>query len=114
MFCFFFSVDSIIVRIIVPKGKTVTDDFYANEILPKVFNKFKRKHERKTVHNILLHYDNALLHDTSNIKDFLNENQVKLLPHPPYSPDLVLCDFFLFSRIKKELGEKNLKVLKIL
>jgi len=28
---------------------------------------------------------------------------VELLPHPPYSPDLAPCDFFLFPRIKKEL-----------
>ena len=27
-----------------------------------------------------------------------------MLPHPPYSPDLAPCDFFLFPKIKKELG----------
>ncbi len=29
---------------------------------------------------------------------------MNLLAHPPYSPDLAPCDYFLFPRIKKELG----------
>jgi len=30
-----------------------------------------------------------------------------LLPHPPYSPDLAPCDFFLFPKIKKELKNRH-------
>ncbi|EGI63726.1 Histone-lysine N-methyltransferase SETMAR, partial [Acromyrmex echinatior] len=31
----------------------------------------------------------------------------ELLPNPPYSPDLVPCDFFLFPNLKKSLaGQK--------
>jgi len=26
-----------------------------------------------------------------------------VIPHPPYSPDLALCDFFLFQKIKLKL-----------
>jgi hypothetical protein len=26
-----------------------------------------------------------------------------VIPHPPYSPDLALCDFFLFPKIKLKL-----------
>jgi hypothetical protein len=29
---------------------------------------------------------------------------IKLLPHPPYSPDLALADFFLFPKAKSELS----------
>ena len=28
------------------------------------------------------------------------------LPHPPYSPDLSPCDFWLFTLVKKHLFEK--------
>ncbi|CAH2103704.1 unnamed protein product [Euphydryas editha] len=34
---------------------------------------------------------------------FLEESGVETLPHPPYSPDLVLCDFFLFPIIKEKI-----------
>jgi len=29
--------------------------------------------------------------------------------HPPYSPDLAPCDFFLFPRIKRDLKGKRLQ-----
>ena len=35
---------------------------------------------------------------------FLASEKVKVLNHPPYSPDLNPCDFFLFSRLKKMLS----------
>jgi hypothetical protein len=31
------------------------------------------------------------------------KHNVTVLPHPLYSPDLSLCDFFLFPRLKKML-----------
>ena len=35
---------------------------------------------------------------------FLASEKVKVLNHPPYSPDLSPCDFFLFPRLKKMLS----------
>ena len=55
----------------------------------------------------MLHHDNAAPHKSKIVDDYLNENKVRILPHPPYSPDLVPCDFFLFPKIKKELGGKS-------
>ena len=34
---------------------------------------------------------------------FLAENKIALIPYPPYSPDLELCDFFLFPKMKLKL-----------
>ena len=31
----------------------------------------------------------------------------ELIPHPPYSPDLAPCDFFLFPNLKIWLGGKK-------
>ena len=28
---------------------------------------------------------------------------IKTLPHPPYSPDVAPCDFWLFSKLKQKL-----------
>ena len=35
---------------------------------------------------------------------FLASEKVKVLNHPPYSPDLSPCDFFLFPRLNKMLS----------
>jgi hypothetical protein len=50
----------------------------------------------------ILHHDNAL-----SVKMFLAKHKIPVLEHPPYSPDLTLCDFFFISKdqvcIKKNL-----------
>ena len=38
------------------------------------------------------------------VKSFLDSEKVKVLNHPPYSPDLSPFDFFLFPRLKKMLS----------
>ena len=39
---------------------------------------------------------------------FWKEQGVYVLEHSPYSPDLVPCDFFLFTRLKKNLAGRNI------
>ena len=53
------------------------------------------------IRGLLLHHDNASAHTASKTLDFLAENSVQLVSHPPYSPDLVPCDFFLFPNVKE-------------
>jgi len=63
----------------------------------------------------LLHFDNAPCHRSREVNDFFTESDVQVVPHPPYSPDLAPCDFFLFPKLKKYLrghiyaSEKELK-----
>ena len=43
------------------------------------------------------------------VKSFLASEKVKVLNHPPYSPDLSPCDFFLFPRLQKMLSGNKYK-----
>jgi hypothetical protein len=47
-----------------------------------------------------LHHDNAPVHASLLIRDFLVNTNITVLPQPPYSPDLALADFFLFPKLK--------------
>ena len=51
-----------------------------------------------------LSHDNASSHKCEVVKSFLASEKVKVLNHPPYSPDLSPCDFFLFPRLTKMLS----------
>ncbi|EFN76504.1 Histone-lysine N-methyltransferase SETMAR, partial [Harpegnathos saltator] len=56
---------------------------------------------------VLFHHDNAPAHTSALATVKLVELGYELLPHPPYSPDLAPCDFFLFPNLKKSLaGQK--------
>lgn len=50
-----------------------------------------------------LHHDNATPHTSSFTKSVLAEKKIRTVGHPPYSPDLAPCDFWLFPTIKRDL-----------
>jgi transposase len=56
---------------------------------------------------VLFHQDNAPAHRSLVAAPKLMKLGYALLPHPPYSPDLAPCDFFLFPNMKKWLGGKR-------
>ena len=56
---------------------------------------------------IFFHHDNALAHSSNAARAVLREFRWKLLPHPPYSPDLAPSDFFLFPKMKEHLKGKR-------
>ena len=51
----------------------------------------------------ILHHDNAPSHNAIVIREHLAKNETNTIQHPPNSPDLAPCDFFLFGRLKKPL-----------
>ncbi len=54
-------------------------------------------------HTMLLLHDNAPVHTAVHTVTRLAETDVEVLEHPPYSPDLAACDFFLFPCLKRAL-----------
>ncbi|XP_054711202.1 replication initiator 1-like [Uloborus diversus] len=46
---------------------------------------------------------NAPAHNALSVKKFLANHNIPILDHPPYSPDLAPCDFFLFPKVKSAL-----------
>jgi hypothetical protein len=61
--------------------------------------------------NWLLHHDNAPSHTSVFNQQFLTKNKIAVIPHPPYSPDLATCDFFLFSKMKVKLKGRRFNTL---
>jgi len=55
---------------------------------------------------VLFHHDNAPAHTSVLAKAKLVELGYELLPHPPYYPDLALCDLFLFPNFVSLAGQK--------
>ncbi len=51
----------------------------------------------------LIHHDNASPHTAIPTLAFLGEHDMEMVAHPPYSPDLAPCNFFLFPRLKDSL-----------
>jgi hypothetical protein len=61
-------------------------------------------------------HDNVRSHTALSVNRFLAKHEVTVLQHPPYSPDLSPCDFFLFPQLKKTLEgrwHENIKAIQV-
>lgn len=85
------------------KGKTITGLYYA-DLLGRFDAELKKKRPHLAKKKVLFHHDNAPVHTSAVAMAKLVELRYELLPHPPYSPDLAPCDFFLFPNLKKSLA----------
>ena len=47
--------------------------------------------------------DNAPVHSSILVTGYLTKMGIKTVAHPPYSPDLTPCDFWLFPKLKEKL-----------
>lgn len=83
--------------------RTVTAQWYCEVALPSVFQKLEDSRPGTGLRGIMLHHDNASSHTAARTIEFLASSGVQLLPHPPYSPDLSPCDYFLFPKLKSKL-----------
>ena len=46
------------------------------------------------------HQDNAPVHNSILVTDYLSKMGIKTVLHSPYSPDLASCDFCLFPKLR--------------
>ena len=87
----------------VPTGITVNKEYYI-EVLREFRKRFRRKRpelfESGQRH---FHQDNAPVHNSILVTDYLTQMGIKTVPHSPYSPDLAPCDFWLFPKLKENL-----------
>lgn len=88
------------------KGKTITGAYYV-DLLGRFNADLKKKRPHLAKKKVLFHHDNAPAHTSAVATAKLVELHYELLPHPPYSPDLAPCDFFLFPNLKRSLAGKK-------
>jgi hypothetical protein len=55
-----------------------------------------------------LHHDNAPAHSTAPVQAFSANHHTINVCQPPYNPDLALCNFWLFSKLKSPLKVRKL------
>ena len=104
LYAIFFNSSGPVVQVPCPSGHTVTGQFYKNSVLKKVKEFYNKKRPSKGWSSAHLLHDNASSHECEVVKSFLASEKVKVLNHPPYSPDLSPCDFLIFPRLKDMLS----------
>ena len=95
-----------------PEGQTVTKEYH-QQVFDQLRDAVRRKRpDLWTAKNWLLHHDNAPVHSSHLIQNFLAKHGIPVVRHPPYSPDMAPCDFWLFPKLKTPLKGSRLRVEK--
>jgi transposase len=64
-----------------------------------IFPQGRAPHQKQLV----IHLDNCSVHTSRASTAWLEEHGMRRMPQPPYSPDLVSSDFYLFPSVKEKL-----------
>ena len=114
----FFDSTSMIYMHWVPTGQTVNKEHYV-EVLSEFSKGFRRKRPARFKSG-QWHFqqDNASVHNSILVTDYLSKMGIKTVLQPSYSPDLAPCDFWLFPKLRgcryetiEEMKEAVTKVL---
>ena len=100
---FFFDSTGMIYMHWVPTGQTVNKEYYV-EVLRGFRKRFRQK--RPVLFQLgQWHFqqDNAPVHNSILVTDYLTKMGIKADRHPTNSPDLAPCDFCLFPKLKEKL-----------
>ncbi|GFV00358.1 mariner Mos1 transposase [Trichonephila clavipes] len=103
MMIVFFDIHGIVYLHWVPEGQTINQHYYL-EVLGNLRERIRKKRpEMWKEKSWIFHQDNAPAHSALSVKRFLAKHSIPVLEHPPYSPDLASCDFYLFPKVKSAL-----------
>ena len=108
---FFFDASGVVHCEYLPEGSTVNQTSYI-EVLKRLRDAIRRKRpELWRSGDWFFHHDNAPAHSALRTHEFLAKHTITVLPHPPYSLDLALCDFFLFPMLKRPLKGRRFETI---
>ncbi len=86
-----------------PFGQTVNATFYLSVLKRLVAHIRRMRSEYHKLRSWCLLHDSAKPHIAHIIQQYFAKNQITILNHPPYLPDLAPSDFFLFPKVKLEM-----------
>ena len=103
----FLSAEGVAIKVPVKKDKSITEKYYKDIVLKKLKKYYQKQRPTTGFKHVHLLQYNAPAHTSAIVTAFLKKEKVTVLPHPPYSPDLAPCDFFLFATLKSFLAGRK-------
>ena len=99
MFTIFSNTQGPVVVDVMPDKATITATYYTTSVLPKNLLHIQSTARTRPRSQIQLH-PVAAPHKARITLTYLDDNGIRLMEQPQYSPDLAPCDFWLFPKLK--------------
>lgn len=88
-----------------------TDKFNSQYFIEHILDPIARSDivetSKRQKQRFIIHMDNAPVHKSKLTQDFISSNGLYMPKHPPYSPDISPCDFYLFGYLKNKIIGKT-------
>ncbi|KAI6657083.1 Transposase [Oopsacas minuta] len=104
LYCILFDDLGPVAQIPVPKGQTLTGQFYADVVLPEVEKHYLKRRPKTGTRGLKILHDNARPHKSLAVRQKIKDMDMHEVPHPHYSPDIAPCDFWLFRKLKDNVS----------
>jgi histone-lysine N-methyltransferase SETMAR len=103
----FFTTRQLILLDVLPKGNKFNQRYFIDYVFPdlKTENRTSRRHMPRAT--FWVHMDNSMCRNGQKIVSKFDKHHIARLPHPPYSPDLNPCDFWVFGMLKGILKDRE-------
>jgi histone-lysine N-methyltransferase SETMAR len=107
LFSIFFKSTGPVLIHYVERGETIDHQYYIDYCLKSLIDNIKEQRPSCSVEGIKLHQDNGRPHVHRDVSNYLEFEGITIIPHPPNSPDVSPCDFWLFDFIKQNWADQN-------
>jgi len=104
MLCIWWDQKGLVYYELLKPGNSITGDRYRLQLicLSRALREKRPEYEQRHDKVILLH--NAWPHVAKVVKKYLEMLKWDVLPYPPYSPDIVPSDYWLFRKMQQVTG----------
>ena len=104
MLCIWWNQKGVLYYELLKPGESINGECYRTQSVRLKRAIAEKRTEYATRHEaIIFHHDNARPHVAIPVKNYLESSGWKVLPHPPYSPDLAPSDYHLFRAMQNAL-----------
>ena len=102
MLTVFWNPEGFLVVDVLPHGQKFNSEYFINNILQPIYRSLSSR-AKELGKTITLHFDNARVHTSRKVQEYMDSHNMKKAAQPPYSPDIAPSDFYLFGYIKELL-----------
>jgi hypothetical protein len=107
MITIFFTSRRLLVLEALPKGTKFNQDYFIQCIYPRLYREKTRISRKTDFPAFLVHMHNSMCHNGRKVSEKFAQRSIERAPHPPYSPDISPCDFWLFGILKHNMKDQE-------
>jgi hypothetical protein len=101
----FFGVHGIGLVKVRPECTKLTSEYFKDQVLQEIDHRSHTSWRLGRLTHLTLHYQNARVHNARTVSERFGDGGFIRRIHPPYSPDIAPCDFFVFRYLRQQLKQ---------